>query len=39
MVMNSITVKESNEVILLRTAIDYEQVFKNNVENLSRISV
>ena len=36
MVINSITVKESNEVILLGIAIDNKLVFKNYIENLCR---
>ena len=34
MVINSVNVKESNEVILLGTAIDNELVFKKHIENL-----
>ena len=36
MVINSITVKESNEVILLGITIDNKLVFKKHVENLFR---
>ena len=36
MVINSITVKESNEVILLGIAIDNKLVFKKYIENLCR---
>ena len=38
MVINSITVKESNEVILLGITIDNKQVFKKYIENLCRIA-
>ena len=36
MVINSITVKESNEVILLGITIDNKLVFKKHIENLCR---
>ena len=36
MVINSITVKESNEVILLGITIDNKLVFKKHMENLCR---
>ena len=36
MLMNSITVKESNEVILLGRAIDQKLIFKKHIENLCR---
>ena len=36
MVINSITVKESNEVILLDIIIDNKLVFKKHIENLCR---
>ena len=36
MVINSITIKESNEVILLGIAIDNKLVFKEDSENLCR---
>ena len=36
MVINSITVKESNEVILLGITIDNKLVFKKHVENVCR---
>ena len=36
MVINSITVKENNEVILLGITIDNKLVFKNHIENLCR---
>ena len=36
MVINSITVKESNEVILLGITIDNKLVFKKDIENLPR---
>ena len=36
MVINSITVKESNEVILLGTTIDNKVGFKKHIENLCR---
>ena len=36
MVINSITVKESNEVILLSITIDNKLVFKKHIENLCR---
>ena len=36
MVINSITVKESNEVILLGITIDNKLVFINHIENLCR---
>ena len=36
MVVNSITVKESNEVILLGITIDSKLVFEKHIENLYR---
>ena len=36
MVINSITVKDSNEVILLGITIDNKLVFKKRIENLCR---
>ena len=36
MVINSITVKESNEVILLAIAMGNKLVFKKHIENLCR---
>ena len=36
MVINSINVKESNEIILLVIAIDNKLVFKKHIENLYR---
>ena len=36
MLINSITVKESNEVILLGITIDNKLVFKKHIENLCR---
>ena len=36
MVINSITVKESNEVILLSITIDNKLVFKKHIKNLCR---
>ena len=36
MIINSITVKESNEVILLGITIDNKLVFKKHIENLCR---
>ena len=36
MVRNSITVKESTEVILLGITTDYKLVFKKRIENLCR---
>ena len=36
MVINSITFKESNEVILLGITIDNKLVFKKRIENLCR---
>ena len=36
LVINSITVKESNEVILLGITIDNKLVFKKRIENLCR---
>ena len=36
MVINSITIKESNEVILLGITIDNKLVFKKHIENLCR---
>ena len=36
MVIISITVKESNEVILLGITIDYKLVFKKHIESLCR---
>ena len=36
MLINSITVKESNEVLLLGITIKNKVVFKKNIENLCR---
>ena len=38
MVINSITIKESNEVILSGVTIDNKLAFKKNIENLCRIA-